>query len=902
MAAEKTQFFNLSINETLEKLKTQHKGLSEKEVLERRKKFGPNLLPEAKPKSAWLIFLSQLNSILIYILLIAAGINFALVCQEHERVIFSLKTQVDTYVIILAVVINVIVGYIQERKAQRSLLALKKIININARVVRDHREFMVKAEELVPGDIILISAGDKIPADARLMEAHNLEVNEAALTGESEPVSKVVNKLSGNLEIADRINMVFAGTVATKSEGQAVVVATGAHTEIGNIARMIKETPDEKTPLQEKLNKFSKKMGIIVLVIASILVLVGLLQGDSFMSIFTVSVAVAVSSLPEGLAVGVTVILALGMQRILKQKALVRHLVATETLGSTTVICTDKTGTLTEGKMQVTDLVTWDHDFAVSNIEDRAWRNKENEECLFALHAGMMCNDAKIDNIQDELKDWVISGNLTERALLLAAVQAGLDYNNEHNKYPRLDAIPFDSSIKYMATLHKLDEKNNIVYVKGAPEQVLRRSQHLRIGNRTMPLTTTAVQKFQHKFVVLSQQGLRILAIAYKRVKTEQTTLKSDKLDDLVFIGYIGIKDPLRTTSKETVKLCQQAGVKVVMITGDHKLTAQAIAKDLGLPAKSENILEGSELEKISKTELEEKVKKISVYARVSPEHKLRIVQAWLKKGEVVAMTGDGINDSPALKAANIGVALGSGTQVAKDTADIVLLDDNFKSIVMAVEEGRGIFDNIKKTVLYLISDSFSEVILLIGTIIFNLPLPLTAAQILWINLVNDTLPNLALTKEPKEKEIMDEPPRGRKAEILSKEIKILIVLISGLSGIASLIIFYVYYKLSGDLLLARSVTFALLGADSLIYIFSIRSLRHSLFKYNPLSNKHLLLAVAVSLAFLLLALYWPFLSALVKTRPLDIFDWMIVLMISFAEVFCIELVKYLFLRNKKYV
>ena len=857
-------------------------------------------MPEEKPPSWVVLLLTQLKSVLIYILIIAAGINFFLVYKEAGHLTFSLTHQADTYVILLAVLINVIVGFIQEGKAQKSLQALKKIITLKARVIRDHKEQVINAQQLVPGDVVMISAGDKVPADARLFEVSDLEINEAPLTGESEPVKKDIHKLDKDLGIGDRINMVFTGTVVTKGEGKAIVTTTGVETEIGHIAKLIKETKDEETPLQQKLNKFSKNIGILIVGLAGLLLLVGWLQGDPFVEIFTVSVAVAVSALPEGLAVAVTVILALGMQRILKQKALVRKLVSAETLGSTTVICTDKTGTLTEGNMQVTDLVTWDHDFQVDCLDDPKCRDKENEELQFALHAGLLCNDAHIDNIEDDINKWKISGNLTERALLLAAVQAGLNYKDENKKFPRLDTIPFDSEIKYMATLHKCDEKDNVVFFKGAPERVLARCQSLRVGNESVKLDDAKRKKFEHKFASLSNKGLRVLAIAYKRTAKDKNKLADIALDDLVFIGYIGIKDPLRPTSKETVKLCKKAGIKIAMITGDHKLTAQAIAKDLGLKHDKHNILEGQDLDKMNDTDLTKCVDHISVYARVSPEHKLRIVKAWLKRGEVVAMTGDGINDSPALKAADIGVVLGSGTQVAKETADMVILDDHFKSIVGAVEEGRGIFDNIKKTVLYLVSDSFCEVLLIIGSMLMGLPLPMTAAQILWINLVNDTLPNLALTQEPKEKEIMQEKPRGRKSQILDKEIKTLIVIISVVTGLANLILFVIYFKLSGDIVLTRTVVFAALGIDSLLYVFSVRTLRHSIFKYNLFINKYLIGAVVVSFGFLLAAIYVPFLQGIIKTKPLELFDWVIVAMLSFLVIFFIELVKYIYLRRSE--
>ncbi|MFH0818880.1 MAG: HAD-IC family P-type ATPase [Patescibacteria group bacterium] len=900
MPDKKQCFFNLSVKDTLKYFSIDHTGLDESEAKNKLSLFGLNKLPEEKPTSAFTILIAQFKSVLIYILLIAAVINFALVCHEHGNITFYPQLQADTYIILLAVLVNVIVGYVQEGKAQKSLQALKQIISLQARIIRNGKERVINALELVPGDIIIVQTGDKIPADARLIEAIDLEINEAALTGESEPVKKITDKLELELGIGDRINMMFTGTTVTKGEGKAIITATGAQTGIGHIAKLIKETKDEETPLQQKLDQFSKKIGVLIIFIALLLVIVGYLQGDPFIEIFTVAVAVAVSALPEGLAVSVTVILALGMQRILKQKALVRKLVSAETLGSTTVICTDKTGTLTEGKMQVTQIVTWDNDFNVACLKEKDCRDKKNEELMFALHAGLLCNDARIDNIDDDINEWVISGNLTEKALVMAAVQAGLNYQKEKKNNIRLDAVPFDSTIKYMATLHECDEKNNIIYFKGAPEKVLERSQNLRIGNAEELFDVEKKNKFQQEFINLSNQGLRVIGIAYKKVSKKTVNLKSESLDDLTFIGYIGIKDPLRTTSKETVRLCQNAGIKVVMITGDHKLTARAIAKDLKMPSHTDNIIEGSDLDKMTDEQLVKCVQKISVYARVSPEHKLRIVKAWQKKGEVVAMTGDGINDSPALKAADIGVVLGSGTQVAKETADMVILDDHFKSIVGAVEEGRGIFDNIKKTVLYLISDSFSEVILVLGSMLFNLPIPMTAAQILWINLVNDTLPSLALTQEPRELEVMQESPRGRKGQILDREIKTLIFVISGITGVAGIILFYIYYKLSGDIILARTVVFAAGATDSLLYIFSVRTMRRSIFKYNLFINKYLVGAVFVSFLFLLAAIYIPFLQEIVKTKPLEIFDWIVVLMLSFFVVFFIELIKYLFLKKKR--
>lgn len=894
----KILWHSLSSNDCLKEWKASLDGLTTEEAKKRFVRYGENHLPEEPSMAWWSLLFGQFKSVLIYILLFAAAINFSLVCQEYGKLIFTPRVQADTYVILFTVLVNIIVGYIQERKAQNSLAALKKVINLNARVMRDGKETVILAKEVVPGDIIILCTGDKVPADARLLEVFDLETQESALTGESNGIKKHPEKIKENAVLGERLNMVYTGTTILKGTAKALVIATGTHTELGRIAKLINETTDEVTPLQKRLEKFSKTIGLIVLVVAVGILSLGLIKGDAFKEIFTVAIAVSIAAIPEGLAVTVTIILALGMQRILKRQALVKKLASAETLGTTTVICTDKTGTLTEGKMQVTDLVTWDHDFAVAKKEDRTVRNKEDEELLFALHTGMICNDARINNIEAELADWVISGNLTEQALILAAVQAGLNYTEEHKKYPRLDSIPFDSEIKYMATLNKA-EKNNIIFLKGAPEKIYSFCKFLRVGNTEVKLTKVEEKKFEKKFVKLSEQGLRVIGLAYKKVPQKVVKLAQTNLADSVFIGYIGIKDPLRSTSKATVKECQAAGIKIVMITGDHKLTAQAIAKELNLPAKAENIMEGAELEKISEGDLIEKVEKISVYARVSPEHKLNIVKAWQARGEIVAMTGDGINDSPALKAANIGVALGSGTQVAKETADLILLDDNFQSIAAAVEEGRGIFDNIKKAILYLMSDSFAEVLLVSACLFLGLPLPLTAAQILWINLITETLPSLSLTQEPKEPEIMREAPLGLKAVIMNTESRVLMIIISLFTALNCLGLFYYYLSTTGNLDLSRTLVFSALGLSSLMYIFSIRTMRNSIFKYNIFGNRYLIGAIIISAGLMGVAIYLPIVQTIVKTVQLGVKEIALIFLVSIVNILAIELVKKFFIKKK---
>ncbi|MDP3970435.1 MAG: HAD-IC family P-type ATPase [bacterium] len=877
-------FFNLSVEDSFKQLDAVPEGISDKEATRRRGYYGANRLPEEKQAAWFAVFIEQFKSPLVYVLLVASGISFIL------------NEPVDATVIAAAVVIQVVVGFVQEFRAQKSLAALKKVISLSARVIRSGKEATIKAEDLVPGDIVLLNAGDKVPADIRLCKAHDFEVNEAPLTGESEPILKQADIISDeNVELGDQKNMSFTGTVATKGKAEGVVVYTGVYTELGKIAKLIKDTKQETTPLQEKLNRFSKKISIAVVGIAVMIFAFGYITNQDLVEMFTVSVAVAVSAIPEGLAVAVTIILAVGMQKILKRKALVRKLVAAETLGSTNVICTDKTGTLTEGNMQVTDFVSWEHDFDVDG--KRETYEKGAKDLMFALRLGILCNDAKVDNADDTISNWVISGNLTERALLLAGSQAGLHITALTKEAPRIDTIPFDSAIKYMATLHR-EAQGRMLYVKGAPEIVSAMCTKVMMNGESVNYDDEKRDKFEKRFYDLSKRGLRIIALAYKNTGADTKKVEDAGLNELTFAGYIGIKDPLRAEAKQTVAACKSAGIKTVMITGDHKLTAQSIAKELGMKFGAENVMEGYELDKLDQAELNDKVKDISVYARVTPEHKLRIVHAWQANKMVVAMTGDGINDSPAIKAADIGVALGSGTDVAKETADMVILDDNFNTIVAAVEEGRGVFDNIRKTILYLLSDSFSEVILIVGGLFMGLPVPITAAQILWINLIDDSFPSLAMTQEPKEPESMKEPPRGRDAEIMNREVKALIVIISVVTGLTNLALFYYYYTTTGDVDLARTVIFLSLGLDSLIYMFSVRSMRKMIWQKDLFSNKWLIIAFFMGLLFQIIPIYVPFFQHYIGTVPLGIFDWEVVIALSILVVVLIETVKYFFVHK----
>lgn len=854
-------FHTLTIPETFTALEASEAGLPHDDVTQRFSRYGTNTLPSAKLKQWWEVLWEQFKSPLVFVLLGAALISSLL----HEFV--------DATVIIAAVLIQVVVGFIQEYKAQTSLQALQKVIALSARVVRDGMEQVIPAQNLVPGDVVLLSAGDKVPADIRLTQAADFDVNEATLTGESDAVAKDPHTtVAASATVGDRINMAFSGTVATKGQARGVVVQTGLNTEMGGIARLIKETADEDTPLQKQLASFAKKMSVGVVAIALGMFLFGYFFLENVAEMFSVSVAMAVSAIPEGLAIAVTIILAAGMQRILKRKALVRKLVAAETLGSTNVICTDKTGTLTEGKMQVTEIIT-EHE-------------NDPKELALALRIGVLCNDAKVSNPDDMVDAWQITGNLTERALLLAAMQAGVHFRDVQKTAPRVDAIPFDSSIKYMASLHR-EAQGRIVYLKGAPEIVLAQCH----------LSTERREHFERKFKRLSEKGLRIIGLGYKQAGAAKTVEEAG-VDDLNFVGYVGIKDPLRPQAKRTVAECKQAGIKTVMITGDHKLTARAIALELGIDGTDpDSIVEGAELDQMSQHELNQRVQQISVYARVTPHHKLRIVQAWQSHKMVVAMTGDGINDAPAIKAADIGVALGSGTDVAKETADIVILDDDFSTIVAAVEEGRGIFDNIKKTVLYLLSDSFTEVLLIVLTLLWGLPVPVTAAMILWVNIVNDSFPSLAMTQERKERESMLEPPRGHRNVILDTQVKTLIAVISLITGLLNVALFQFLYTNTHDLEYARTMVFLSIGIDSLFFMFSIRSLRKLLHQTNIFGNPWLILALIGGIIAQALPIYVPMLQNYFGTVSLGLDDWGLVFGLIVIEMGIIELCKFFFLQ-----
>jgi len=882
---------NISVKEVLHNLKSSYDGLSSDKAERRLKKYGKNILPTKKKFTAITIFLNQFKSPLVYILLVAALISFIL------------GEMVDASVILFAVFLNTIVGFVQELKAENSLAKLKEMIQHKSNVIRDGIEKEIDSENIVIGDIVVLRAGDRIPADGRIIEVHEFDVDESSLTGESVPVSKISDVQDKQEFGESKDNLAYMGTVISRGRGMMVVTSIGIETKFGQIAQLLKETEDEDTPLQKQLASFSKAFGILTFLIVVIILLIGLFRGIPFEEIFIIAIAVAVAAIPEGLLVAVTVVLAIGMQRILKKGSLVRKLIAAETLGSTTVICTDKTGTLTEGKMQV------DHIITICSI----FSSTKNEKCeidhMKVISIGMICNNAKIENPDDELKDWRIHGDYTERALLQSGLNAGFNFQDINRDHKRLGEIPFTSERKFMATLNQDKSGDYKIYVKGAPEEIINRSKYVLIDGKKRKMTEDDLHNLKKKQNELSKKGLRIISVAYRDLNKDVSSKFKEENDDelvnnLVFVGLIAIKDPIRFEAKKTIELAKEAGVGIVMITGDNRITAKTIANELGMRVEDNNILDGHQLDQMSTKELNSIVDKIKVYARVSPHHKLRIVDALQSRGEVVAMTGDGVNDAPALKSSDIGIALGSGTEVAKGTADIILLDNNLKTIITAVEQGRVIYENIRKVIIYLVSDSFSEVVVIMGALIFlpkEISLPLTAVQILWINLVTDGLPDAALTLEPKEENIMKEPPRKTNEPLLNFEIKTLIISISILSGVLSLVVFWYVFSVTGDFARANTITFSILAIDSLVYVFSVRSLRHSIFQKNIFSNKYLIGVVIVAFVFQMFAIYHPFFQNILKTVSLDIYDWSLMIFIFITEIIIIEIIKYLFLAQKNH-
>ncbi len=862
------EFYNLSAAEALEALGSSHKGLSSAEAEKRLKEHGPNVITEEDRIHPLKIFLDQFRSPLVWILIAAMAISFAV------------KERIDFYVIGAIVVINAFLGFLQEYKAEKSIIALKKLISLKATVLRDGDEKEINAEELVPGDVVLLETGDKVPADARAISVFNLEAQEAALTGESVPVAKHSEAIKKEAAVADRDNMVFSGTIVTKGRGTAVVTSTGMETEIGKIAGIIQKTTPELTPLQKKLLHLGKFLGIAVIIITFFVFGAGILTGKPKFQMFLAAIALAVAAIPEGLPAVVTLALSLGVQKMTRKNALIRRLPSVETLGACTVICSDKTGTLTHNEMTVKKIYANREIIHVegSGYEPEGRFSKEPKGFELLLKAGVLNNNSKL---KKENSEWLVIGDPTEAALLVSAKKAGIDVEYFQEQYPRIEEIEFSSESKRMTTVHEKDSKR-IAFTKGAPEVVLSLCRKLLLNGKIHPLSRREIESIMKANEEFAKEALRVLGFAYKEIAGKEEAEK-----DMVFIGLQAMIDPPRKEAREAIAKCRTAGIKVVMITGDHLSTAKAIAKDLGIEGRA---VSGLELEKME--DFDSAAEDIAIYARVNPAHKLKIIEALKKKKHIVAMTGDGVNDAPALKKADIGIAMGiTGTDVAKEASDMVLADDNFASIVGAVEEGRIIFDNVKKFVEYLLSSNMGEVLTILIAILLGLPLPLIALQILWINLVTDGLPALALGMEPPEKGIMHRKPRKIEENIVNKRRGVTILLIGIIMMLGTLAIFD-RYKPELNLAYAQTVAFTTLMMFQMFNVVNMRSEEESVFKLGLFSNKWLIGAVALSVLLQVAVIYIPFLNTAFGTIPLKAIDWVWSIAISASVLVFGEVVK----------
>ncbi len=867
--------YEKEIDDVLRQLKTNEEGLTAHEAEVRLHRDGYNELSVKNGIRKWRILIQQFTSPLVWILLAAVVISFYL--QEY----------VDGSIIGSILVLNALLGFFQEYKAEKAIEALQKMASPKAKVLRNGKETRIESRLLVLGDIILLETGDIIPADARLLEVHNLETQEASLTGESFPIQKSTDKLSLKTPLAERNNCLYSATNVTKGHAKAVVMATGMKTEVGKIASLIKESAPGLTPLQQKLRDLGKHLTLAVIVVALVIFVAGVLQGRNATEMFLTALALAVAAIPEGLPAVITISLSLGVQRMVKRRALVRKLPSVETLGSVNVICSDKTGTLTHNEMTVTKMWNNNREYMLSGTGYNAkgeilFQGKVIEatslEMLFKI--GVQCNNTVLEW---ENKERNAIGDPTEAALLVSGEKGEVLRATVERREPRLDEVPFTSERKMMTTLHRVDGKM-ISYTKGAPEVLLNLCDKILLNGKVTRLDGEVKKAILQQNIKFAQEALRVLAFAYNENASKE---KAEK--NMIFVGLQAMIDPPRKEAIEAVKRCHSAGIRTIMITGDQRATAEAIAKQLGLKGIT---ITGEELDVMAN--LEQKIDDIDVFARVNPEHKLRIIDALQKQGYVVAMTGDGVNDAPALKKADIGVAMGiTGTDVAKEASDIILTDDNFATIVNAVEEGRAIFDNIRKFVNYLLSSNLGEIMLIFLATILSMPLPITAIQLLWVNLVTDGLPAVALAFDPAEEGIMKRKPRAAKENILSKKRSENIVVLGFLVGGLTLLLFWLYRDSS--LMKAQTIAFTTIVVLEIVRLQVIRSE----YKLSFFSNWYLVAAVLSSLGLQIVVLYTP-LNKFFDVVPLQISDWLVIGGIALTLVFFNFMVKRLFFREKK--
>lgn len=872
----KEPFFTQDEAAVLKQMQTSEEGLTSQEAEKRIAEYGPNQLDEGKTKSLLMKFLDQFKDFMIIVLLVAAVVS---------GVFGDIS---DAVIILVVVILNAVLGVVQEAKAEEAINALREMSSPEAKVRRDGTVVSLKSDQLVPGDIVLLEAGNIVPADLRLIEIASLQIEEAGLTGESVPVDKELTILEDvKAGIGDRTNMAFMNSNVTYGRGEGIVVGTGMSTEVGHIAEMLASTEETMTPLQNNLNRLGKYLTVAILVIAVVMFVVGMLNGREWLDMLLTSISLAVAAIPEGLPAIVTIILALGTQKMAKRKALVRKLPAVETLGSTDIICSDKTGTLTMNKMTVEKM------YFNGQIQD-------NEEPIDmqtpVLRSMVYANDTQISG------DGTLIGDPTETALIQFALNKGVDVVVALKKEPRVAEVPFDSERKLMSTVHKQEDGKFLIAAKGAPDELLKRCTKIDRNGTIEPLdeeTKQAILDMNHD---LATQALRVLSMAYKVVDNMPTDISSAGLEqELVYAGMTGMIDPEREEAKDAVRVAREAGIRPIMITGDHRDTAEAIAKRLGIleEQQKDGVITGAELDEISDADFATRVKDYSVYARVSPQHKVRIVKAWQKAGKIVAMTGDGVNDAPALKTADIGIGMGiTGTEVSKGASDMVLADDNFSTIVVAVEEGRKVFSNIQKSIQYLLSANLGEVLTLFIATLLGWSI-LAPVHILWINLVTDTFPAIALGLEPAEADSMKQPPRGKKATFFSNGVLSSIIYQGILEGGITLFVYWwathnPVHVGNNELIHSDALTMAFitLGLLQLFHAFNVKSVEKSLFTVGFFKNKMFNLAILVSGALLAVVVLVPGLNDAFKVSHLDLQQWLLVLGASFSIIPIVEIIK----------
>ncbi len=885
---------SLSIEDTLKKLGViVDQGLTTQEAQIRQETYGKNILKVKKGKNLIVKFFEQFADFMIIILIFAAILSLFVSYLDGN------PDFIDPIIIMVIIVINATLGVLQEAKAEKSLEALKKMSAPTAHVLRDGKVSIISSAELVPGDIILLETGAFVPADARLISSFNLKTEEASLTGESHPVDKIAEiRLNPETNLSDRVNLVLATSTVTYGRGVAVVTNTGMNTQVGHIATLIMDDETPMTPLQKRLAKTGKTLGIAAMIICAFIFIIGLLKKIPVFDMFMTSVSLAVAAIPEGLPAIVTIMLSLGVQRMAKQNAVIRKLPAVETLGSATVICSDKTGTLTQNIMTVTQISS------INRVE-----NINSEFGSFILSHAALCNDALL---QSDNNNITVTGEPTEKALVLAAFNSGSNKSELDTIYQRVNEIPFDSARKLMTTVHKSSDNTYRSITKGAFDFLLSRCTSYYYNGKQYPFTSKEKNRLNLQNTAMTQKALRVIAVAYKNIDKSDVHSDAARLEnDLTFIGLIGMIDPPREEVKDAVLLCRQAGIKPIMITGDHILTAKAIAKELGILTDQDEAITGDTLTRMSNEDLAENIHRYSVFARVSPEHKVRIVKAFQSRGEVVAMTGDGVNDAPALNTADIGCAMGiTGTDVAKNAADMILTDDNFATIVSAIKEGRGIYDNVKKAIHFLLSSNIGEILTIFVALVLGLPTPLVAVQLLWVNLVTDSLPAISLGVEPTSKDIMKNKPiapsKGMFADGLAARIIIEGMMIGSLALIA-FVIGHHYYDLpalskamegNSNTLpsnyipwVGRTMAFAVLSLSQLFHSFNMRS-EHSLSEIGIFSNSKLVFSFIICSLLQVMVITVPFLARVFQVVALSFRQWAMVLFLSFVPIIVIEFQK----------